>query len=67
MKLDVIWKILMNIYDKITQQSKTCYTCKKINYFFKDYIQNKYKNKLKLYDKQDRSFAAMKKYQKDKH
>ncbi len=57
----------MNTYDKTTQQSKTCYTCKKINYFFKDCIQNKYKNKSKLYDKQDRSFAAMKKDQKDKH
>ncbi len=67
MKLDAIWKISTNARDKTVQQSKACYTCKKLNHFFRDCIQNKYKNKSKLYDKQDKSFAAMKEDQKDKH
>ncbi len=60
MKLDAIWKISMNTRDKTVQQSKACYTCKKLDHFFRDYTQNKYKNKSKFYDKQDRSFATMK-------
>ncbi len=67
MKINAIRKILMNAHDKTVQQSKACYTCKKLDHFFKDYTQNKYKNKLKLYDKQDKSFAATKEDQKDKH
>ncbi len=67
MKLNATRKILMNAHDKTVQQSKACYTCKKLDHFFRDHIQNKYKNKLKFYDKQDRSFAAMKEDQKDKH
>jgi len=67
MKLDAIWKISMNTRDKTVQQSKTCYTCKKLSHYFKNCTQNKYKNKSKSYDKQDRSFAAMKENQKDKH
>ncbi len=67
MKIDAIRKISMNTHDKTVQQSKTCYTCKKLNHFFRDYTQNKYKNKSKLYDKQNRFFAAMKEDQKDKH
>ena len=67
MKLDATWKISTNVRDKTVQQSKTCYTCKKLSHYFKDYTQNKYKNKSKSYDKQDRSFAATKKDQKDKH
>ncbi len=67
MKLDAIRKISMNACDKTVQQSKTCYTCEKLDHFFRDCTQNKYKNKSKLYDKQDRSFAAMKEDQKDKH
>ncbi len=60
MKLDAIRKILMNARDKTVQQSKACYTCEKLDYFFRDCTQNKYKNKSKLYDRQDRSFAATK-------
>ncbi len=56
----------MNAHDKTVQQSKTCYTCEKLNHFFRDCTQNKYKNKSKLYNKQDRSFAAIKENQKDK-
>jgi len=67
MKLNATWKISMNAREKTVQQSKTCYTCEKLNHFFKDCTQNKYKNKSKSYDKQDKSFAAMKKDQKDKH
>ena len=67
MKLDAIWKISTNTCDKTVQQSKTCYTCEKLNHFFKDCTQNKYKNKSKFYDKQDKSFAATKEDQKDKH
>jgi len=67
MKLDATRKISTNARDKTVQQSKTCYTCKKLDHFFRDCTQNKYKNKLKLYDKQDRSFAATKEDQKDKH
>ena len=67
MKLNATRKISMNARDKMIQQSKACYICKKLNYFFKDCTQNKYKNKSKLYDKQDRSFAAMKENQKNKH
>ncbi len=67
MKLDAIRKILTNARDKTTQQSKACYTCEKLDHFFRDCTQNKYKNKSKFYDKQDRSFAAMKEDQKDKH
>ncbi len=67
MKLDAIRKISMNARDKTVQQSKTCYTCEKLDHFFRDCTQNKYKNKSKLYDKQDRSFAATKEDQKDKH
>jgi len=67
MKLDAIQKILINAHEKIVQQSKTCYTCKKLNHFFRDCTQNKYKNKSKSYDKQDKSFAIMKEDQKDKH
>ncbi len=66
-KLDATWKILMNACNKTVQQSKTCYICKKLNHYFKDYIQNKYKNKSKFYDKQNKSFAIMKEDQKDKH
>ncbi len=51
MKLNATRKILMNACDKTVQQSKACYTCKKLNHFFKDCIQNKYKNKLKFYNK----------------
>ncbi len=67
MKINATQKILMNIRDKTVQQSKACYTCKKLNHFFRDCIQNKYKLKLKFYDKQNRFFAAMKEDQKDKH
>ncbi len=67
MKLDAIRKISMNARGKTVQQSKTCYTCKKLNHYFKDCTQNKYKNKLKSYDKQGRSFAATKEDQKNKH
>jgi len=67
MKLDATRKISMNTRDKTVQQSKACYIYKKLDHFFKDCIQNKYKNKSKLYDKQDRSFAATKEDQKDKH
>ncbi len=66
-KLDAIQKILMNACNKTVQQSKTCYTYKKLSHYFKNCTQNKYKNKSKSYDKQDRSFAAMKENQKDKH
>ncbi len=66
-KLNATQKILMNVCDKTVQQSKTCYICKKLSYYFKNYTQNKYKNKSKSYDKQDRFFTAMKKDQKDKH
>ncbi len=51
MKLNATWKISMNARDKTVQQSKACYTCKKLDHFFRDYTQNKYKNKLKFYDK----------------
>ena len=61
MKLNTIQKISMNAHDKTVQQSKACYTCEKLDYFFRNCTQNKYKNKLKLYDKQDKSFAATKK------
>ncbi len=67
MKLDATWKILINARNKTVQQSKACYTCEKLSYYFKNCTQNKYKNKSKSYDKQDRSFAATKKDQKDKH
>ena len=67
MKLNATWKISMNTCNKTAQQSKTCYTCKKLNHYFKDYTQNKYKNKLKSYDKKDRFFTATKKDQKNKH
>ncbi len=36
MKLNAIWKILMNAHDKTVQQSKACYTCKKLDHFFRD-------------------------------
>jgi len=67
MKLDATWKISTNARDKTAQQSKTCYTCEKLNHYFKNCTQNKYKNKSKSYDKQDRSFATTKEDQKDKH
>ncbi len=67
MKLDATRKISMNARDKTVQQSKACYTCEKLSHYFKDCTQNKYKNKSKPYDKQDRSFAATKEDQKDKH
>jgi len=67
MKLDATRKILTNARDKTVQQSKTCYTCEKLDHYFKNCTQNKYKNKSKSYDKQDRSFAATKEDQKDKH
>ncbi len=51
MKLNTTQKILMNACDKTVQQSKACYTGKNLNHFFRDCIQNKYKNKLKFYDK----------------
>ncbi len=67
MKLDAIPKISMNACNKTVQQSKTCYTCKKLSHYFKNCTQKKYKNKSKFYDKQDRFFAATKEDQKDKH
>ncbi len=67
MRLDAIQKISMNVCDKTVQQNKACYTCKKLDHFFRDCTQNKYKNKLKFYDKQDKSFAVTKEDQKDKH
>ncbi len=36
MKLDAIWKILMNAHNKTIQQSKACYICEKLNHFFRD-------------------------------
>ena len=51
MKLNATQKILMNACDKTVQQSKACYICKKLDYFFRDYTQNKYKNKSKFYDR----------------
>ncbi len=51
MKLDATQKISINACDKTIQQSKTCYICKKLNHYFKDCTQNKYKNKSKFYDK----------------
>ncbi len=51
MKLNAIWKISMNTRDKTVQQSKTCYTCEKLSHYFKNCTQNKYKNKLKFYNK----------------
>ncbi len=67
MKLDATQKISTNARDKTVQQSKTCYTCEKLSHYFKNCTRNKYKNKSKSYDKQDRSFAATKEDQKDKH
>ena len=67
MKLDAIWKILMNACNKTVQQSKTCYTCKKLNHYFKNCTQNKYKNKSKLYDKQNKFFATLKEVKKNTH
>ncbi len=67
MKLDATRKISTNARGKTAQQSKACYTCKKLSHYFKNCTQNKYKNKSKSYDKQDRSFAATKEDQKDKH
>ncbi len=67
MKLDATRKISMNACSKTVQQSKACYTCEKLDHYFKNCTQNKYKNKSKSYDKQDRSFAATKEDQKDKH
>ncbi len=67
MKLDAIWKISMNTRNKTVQQSKTYYICKKLSHYFKNCTQNKYKNKSKSYNKQNKSFAAMKEDQKDKH
>ncbi len=67
MKLDATRKISTNARDKTVQQSKACYTCEKLSHYSKNCTQNKYKNKSKSYDKQDRSFAATKKDQKDKH
>ncbi len=67
MKLDATWKISTNACDKTVQQSKTCYTCKKLSHYFKNCTRNKYKNKSKSYDKQDKSFAATKEDQRDKH
>ncbi len=51
MKLNATRKISTNAREKTVQQSKTCYTCKKLNHFFRDCTQNKYKNKSKSYDK----------------
>ncbi len=67
MKLDAIRKLSTNARDKTAQQSKTCYICEKLNHYFKNCTQNKYKNKSKSYDKQGRSFAATKENQRDKH
>ncbi len=67
MKLDATRKISTNARDKTVQQSKACYTCEKLSHYSKNCTQNKYKNKSKSYDKQDRSFAATKENQKDKH
>ncbi len=67
MKLDATRKISMNARDKTVQQSKACYTCEKLSHYFKNCTQNKYKNKLKSYDKQDKSFATTKEDQKNKH
>ncbi len=67
MKLDATWKISTNACDKTVQQSKTCYICRKLNYYFKNCTQNKYKNKSKLYDKQDKSFVTTKKDKKNTH
>ncbi len=67
MKLDATWKISTNACNKTVQQSKTCYICEKLNHYFKDCTQNKYKNKSKFYDKQDKSFATMKKVKKNTH
>jgi len=67
MKLDATRKISTNACNKTVQQSKTCYTCEKLDHFFRDCTQNKYKNKSKLYDRQDKSFTATKEDQKDKH
>ncbi len=67
MKLDATRNISTNARDKTAQQSKACYTCKKLSHYFKNCTQNKYKNKSKSYDKQGRSFAATKEDQRDKH
>ena len=67
MKLKALRKILMNTCDKTVQQSKTCYTCEKLSHYFKNCTRNKYKNKSKSYDKQDRSFAATKEDQRNKY
>ncbi len=51
MKLNATQKISINTCDKTVQQSKACYICKKLDHFFRDCTQNKYKNKSKFYDK----------------
>ncbi len=66
-KLDATRKISTNARDKTVQQSKTYYICEKSDHYFKNCTQNKYKNKSKSYDKQNRSFTATKEDQKNKH
>ena len=49
------------------QRDKNCYTCEKLEHFSREYTQNKYKNKLLSYDKNDRIIAVTKITQQDKH
>ena len=42
-------------------QNKDCYICDKLKHFFKKCIQNKYKNKLSLYDKHDKIITTTEK------
>ena len=49
------------------QKEKNCYTCDKLEHFFKKCTQNKYKNKSSSYDKNDRFIAITKIAKQDEH
>ena len=64
MKIDVTQKR----FDKSSERkpfnkqnkSKDCYTCGKLEHFSRKYIQNKFKNKLSLYDNYDKIITTIK-------
>ena len=64
MKINVTQKkfysILERKFQNKLQRDKNCYTYKKLEHFLRECTQNKYKNKLSSYDKNDRIIAVTK-------
>ena len=70
-KIDITQRKFQKTSERKSQnkilKEQECYTCKKLRHFFKECIQNKYKNKSSSYNKNNRFIAITKIIKTDNH